>query len=197
MVLILYIKFKDSSTHRCWAYMMENFIGKKNGQIKGLISNMWLVLCYTAQLVISTIISNIYTKFNNPKPSSFWEIFDGRSPYTLHRSERWKNRKFEKEGKINISNLIFFYTINLTILQVYTNFEDPGSTRSWEICDRKFCSERKKNGQIHELISNMLLILCYTVQLVIPNVCTKYQNPKSSSFREISDGKKKLTDKQT
>ena len=42
------------------------------------------------------------------------------------------------------------------------------------------------------------MILCYTVQLVIPDVCTKYQNPKSSTFREISDGKKSLqTDKQT
>ena len=50
--------------------------------------------------------------------------------------------------------------------------------------------EGKKNGQIHELLSNMWLILCYTLQLVIPDVCTKYQNPKSSSFREMSDGKK-------
>ena len=38
----------------------------------------------------------------------------------------------------------------------------------------------------------MWLILCYTVQLVIPDVCTKFQNPKSSSFREIFDGKKSL-----
>ena len=50
--------------------------------------------------------------------------------------------------------------------------------------------ERKKNGQIQELICNMWLILCYTVQLVIPNVCIKFQNPKSSSFREIFDRKK-------
>ena len=34
--------------------------------------------------------------------------------------------------------------------------------------------ERKKNGQIQELISNMRLILSYTVQLVIPNVCTTH-----------------------
>ena len=39
----------------------------------------------------------------------------------------------------------------------------------------------KENGQIQELISNMWLILCYTVQLVIPNICTKFHNPKSSS----------------
>ena len=41
---------------------------------------------------------------------------------------------------------------------------------------------RKKNGQIKGLISHMWLILEYTVQLVIPDVCTKFQNPKSSSF---------------
>ena len=29
VILILYIKFEDSSTHRCLADMMENFTGKK------------------------------------------------------------------------------------------------------------------------------------------------------------------------
>ena len=55
----------------------------------------------------------------------------------------------------------------------------------------------KDNGQIQELISDMWLILCYAVQLAIHNVCTKFQNPKSSSFREIFDGKKKFTNRQT
>ena len=36
--------------------------------------------------------------------------------------------------------------------------------------------ERKKKGQIKGLISNMWLILLYTVQPVIPDVCTKFQN---------------------
>ena len=40
--------------------------------------------------------------------------------------------------------------------------------------------ERKINGQIKELISNMCLVLLYTVQLVIPGVCTKFQNFRSS-----------------
>ena len=40
---------------------------------------------------------------------------------------------------------------------------------------------RKKNGQIKGLISNMWLILCYTVQLVITKLCTKIQDPRSSS----------------
>ena len=42
--------------------------------------------------------------------------------------------------------------------------------------------ERKKNGQIKGLISNMWLILCYTVQLVITKLCTKFQDPRSSSY---------------
>ena len=44
--------------------------------------------------------------------------------------------------------------------------------------------EIKKNGQIKGLISHMWLIQ-YTVQSVIPDVCTKFQNPRSSSSREI------------
>ena len=39
-----------------------------------------------------------------------------------------KIENLEKKGKININNLIFFYTIYLTTLQVYAKFEDPGST---------------------------------------------------------------------
>ena len=41
--------------------------------------------------------------------------------------------------------------------------------------------ERKKNGQIKGLISHMWLILKYTVQSIIPDVCTKFQNSRSSS----------------
>ena len=47
--------------------------------------------------------------------------------------------------------------------------------------------ERKKKGQIKGLISHMWLILLYTEQPVIPDVCTKFQNPRSSSSREIFD----------
>ena len=47
-------------------------IGKKNGQIKGLISNMWLNYLYTVHLVISDVCTN----FQNSKSSSFREIFD-------------------------------------------------------------------------------------------------------------------------
>ena len=49
-----------------------------------------------------------------------------------------EKRKMEKEGKINLSILIFFPTVYLATLKVYTKFEDFGSHRSREICDRNF-----------------------------------------------------------
>ena len=55
-----------------------------------------------------------------------------------------------------------------------------------EIEAEKFVTENfvreKEDGQIRGLISHMWLILEYTVQLVIPDVCTKFQDPRSSSF---------------
>ena len=51
-----------------------------------------------------------------------------------------------------------------------------------EISVQKFLLERKKNGQIKGLTRNMWLILCYTVQLFITKLCTKFQDPKSSSL---------------
>ena len=45
----------------------------------------------------------------------------------------------------------------------------------------KFSLERKKNEQIKGLISNMCLLFCYTIQHITNKLCTKFQNPKSSS----------------
>ena len=59
--------------------------------------------------------------------------------------EQKKNGK--KEGNINLNILIFFPTIYLATLKVYTKFEDFGSHRSREICDRNvYCRERKMFG---------------------------------------------------
>ena len=46
--------------------------------------------------------------------------------------------KIEKEGKMSFSISIFIYTIHLAYLKVYTKFENTGSNRSGEICDRNF-----------------------------------------------------------
>ena len=39
---------------------------------------------------------------------------------------------------------IFIYTIHFAYLKVYTKFENTGSNRSWEICDRNIHWREKK-----------------------------------------------------
>ena len=106
--------------------------------------------------------------------------------YTGVRDGKIENLK--KKEKINISNT-WPPSRCIQSLEVQAPIEAEKTVT-------EIFLERKKNGQIQELISNMWLILCYTVQLVIPNVRTKFQNPKSSSFREIFD-RKKLTNTHT
>ena len=40
--------------------------------------------------------------------------------------------KFEKEGKMRISILIFIYTSHFAYLRVYTHFHNPKSSSCWE-----------------------------------------------------------------
>ena len=42
------------------------------------------------------------------------------------------------------------------------------------------------------MISRRRLILSYTIQQVIPNICTKFQNPRFNNSWEIFDEKKGL-----
>ena len=62
-----------------------------------------------------------------------------------------------------------------TIYPLYTLYH------GYEIFDRNFHIERKKNEQIKGLISNMWLFSCYTIQLITIKLCTKFQNPNPSS----------------
>ena len=57
---------------------------------------MWLNFLYTVQL----LISDVCTKFQNSRSSSYGEIFDEKFPYALLGSEILKKEKIEKEGKI-------------------------------------------------------------------------------------------------
>ena len=56
--------------------------------------------------------------------------------------EKRKNGKVGK--KINLSILVFCPTIYLATLKVYKIFEDSGSHRSQEICDRNFYWRERK-----------------------------------------------------
>ena len=51
--------------------------------------------------------------------------------------------------------------------------------------------EREKNGRIKGMISRRRLILFYTIQQVIPKICTKFQNPRRISSWEIFDERRK------
>ena len=76
---------------------------------------------------------NICTKFQNPRRSSSWEIFDTNFPMYYIGVRDGKKEKWEKMVKINLCP-----TIYLATLDVYKKIEDPGSHRSREICNRKF-----------------------------------------------------------
>ena len=55
--------------------------------------------------MIQVVAPNVCTKFQNPRRSSSLEIF-----YMQKEMER-KGKKGKKEGKINFSIVVFFYTI--------------------------------------------------------------------------------------
>ena len=69
---------------------------------------------------------------------------------------------------------------------MYTNYENPSDYWRQETCDRRLY-ERKKNGQIKGKISRRWPILYITIQLVITNVCIKFQNPRLCSSCESFD----------
>ena len=65
---------------------------------------------------------------------------------------RVTEEKNEKENKMISSIFIFIYTIHLTYLKVYTKFENTGSNRSGEICDRTFyLGERKRANKLTDM----------------------------------------------
>ena len=53
--------------------------------------------------------------------------------------EKWK-----KKAKFNHRILVFFPTIYLAPLKLYTKFEDSGYNRSWEFRDEKFYWRERK-----------------------------------------------------
>ena len=123
--------------------VIENSERKKNGQIKGMISSSMLIRFYTIQ----QFIPNPCTKFQNPRRSSSWEIFDTNFCIYYIGVRDGENGKWKKKAKINHNILVFFPTIYLTTLKVYTKFENSGSHSSREFCDENvYWRERKMDN---------------------------------------------------
>ena len=55
-----------------------------------------------------------------------------------------QKQTWKKKVKINLRYLVFCPTIYLATLKVYKKFEDSGSHRSQEICNRKFDWRERK-----------------------------------------------------
>ena len=85
-----------------------------------MIRSSMLILFYTIQQVIP----NICTKFQNPRHSSSREIFDTNFPMYYIGVRDGKKEKWKKKAKINHRILVFFPTIYLATLKVYTKIED-------------------------------------------------------------------------
>ena len=73
------------------------------------------------------------------------------------------------------------------------NFKILGTVVPEKFWTKNFIGEKEKWTK--GMISMRMLILSYIIQ-VIPNVCTKFQNPKHSGSGEILD-KKKFTHRHT
>ena len=134
----------------------------------------------------TTSIPNICTKFQNPRRSKFLRNPWHKFPYVLHWSKRWKRKNGKRRQKLIIETWFSFpqYTWPFSRgIQSLKTLAVIGAENSV----MKVLLERKKNGKIKGMISSSMLILFYTIQQVITNICTKFQNPRHSSSWEIFD----------
>ena len=113
---------------------------------KAMISSSRLLFFYTIQQATP----NICTKFQNPRCSSSWEIFYTNFPMYDIGVRDVKKEKWKKKAKINHRILVFFLTIILAPLNVYTKFEDSGCNRSGEFCNEKFHWRERKMDKYRE-----------------------------------------------
>ena len=143
---------------------------KKNEEIKGRISRRNLVLFHIKQ----QMIHNTCTKLQNPTCSSSWEIFVTNFPkYYIGV----RDRKKEKEGKINIS---FFAVPQYT-------WPLPMCIQNWKtlalIEAKKFVAENllgeKEKWTNKAMIISSRLILFYTFNDTTNHTQHLYQISKS------------------
>ena len=104
-----------------------------------------------------------------------------------------KKGKRSNEVKRNFSTVVFFYTSYTRCIKNLKTVALLGALRNlW----RKVLLDKKKQWQIKWIISIRKLILSYLIQDVVPNVYTKFQNPRYSSSWEIFDKKNHLRKKE-
>ena len=136
-----------------------------------------LILSYTIQVVIPYVC----IKFRNPRcSSSCREIFD--TPFPLHYTGVRDGKKVKK-FKRNFSLFLWFsFTQDTsTVCRYIPNLKTLALLRTEKPVIKTFIGEKEK-WQIEGMISMRTLILPYTIHEVVPNVYTKFQNHKCSSY---------------
>ena len=148
-----------------------------------MVSSRRLILRYTIQQVIH----NICTRFQNLRWSCSWEIFWHKFPHKLHLSERWKNGK--RRQKLISASWFSFPQYTWPLLRSIQNLKTLALIEAEKSVTEIFTGEKEKwiNKGTDE---RRRLILSYTIQQIIPNICTKFQNPRCSSSWEIFYEKK-------
>ena len=128
-----------------------------------MISSTRLILSYTVQLVIP----NIWTKFQNSSSVVPENPCDRNLMCEkLERMKKCTNKGNDKQEESvallhdPISHTKILHKISITL--------SIGQKFKWR--------EREMDKQ-QEWLNRKRLVLFYTVQLVIPNICTKYKNP--------------------
>ena len=149
-----------------------------------MVSIRRLILSYTMQQVIP----NICTSFQNPRWSCYWEIFDTNFPMYYVGVRDGKNGK--KRQELISASWFSFPQYTWPLSRCIQNLKTLALIEAEKSVTKIFIG--KKNGQIMGMISRRRLNLCYTIQQIIPNICTKFQNPRLSSSWEIFDEKKNL-----
>ena len=95
--------------------------------------NLWQKKCPYEFYTVHFAFLNMYTKFESTGSKSVTEI-------SIGEKEKWTNKRTDKQyvAKMVISILISIYSVHFAFLNMYIKFENTGSNRCWEICDRNF-----------------------------------------------------------
>ena len=89
----------------------------------------------------------------------------------MEKKEKWK-----KMVKINLSILVFCPTIYLATLR---NLKTLALIEVEKSVTENLIGEKGKRTN-KKMVNIRRLIFSYTMQQVIPNICTKFQNPRCS-----------------
>ena len=110
-------------------------------------------------LMSSSRLLNKVLMMSSPLSSFFPEdglLFTSSLHESPTTNERWKNERWKKKAKINLSILILFYTIHLASLLVYTN-----GPRRMKTFLRGFANDTGADQPAHQRSLISTFVICF------------------------------------